>query len=316
MQNPLLLRAQGCLLGQLSGDSLGSLVEFQRADQIRAAYPGGVRLLADGGTWDIIAGQPTDDSEMALALARTLVDKQAYDTAAVRQAYQGWLASGPFDSGNTTRNGLSGRSTIGSEANGALMRVSPLGIFCSRPEITHEQAIAWAMADAAQTHQSPICQQANALFVLAIADAVRNGTIPHELYQRVVAWATEMSVEPVVMDEIIAAAETPPDDFYSSQGWVLISLRNALWQMLHAPGLEEGIVDTVMHGGDADTNAAIAGAMLGALHGEESIPAQWRECVLNCRPEQGRPGVHQPRPEHYWPHDAMELAAKLVGVAE
>ena len=48
-------RARGCMLGQLAGDSLGSLVEFRTKEQIRAEYPGGVRLLADGGTFDLIA---------------------------------------------------------------------------------------------------------------------------------------------------------------------------------------------------------------------------------------------------------------------
>ena len=61
-------RAQGCLLGQLAGDALGSLVEFQSLEEIRRNYPGGVRELADGGTRSTIAGQPTDDSEMALLL--------------------------------------------------------------------------------------------------------------------------------------------------------------------------------------------------------------------------------------------------------
>ena len=65
-------RAQGCLLGQLAGDALGSLVEFQSPEEIRRNYPKGVQELADGGTWNTIAGQPTDDSEMALLLARML----------------------------------------------------------------------------------------------------------------------------------------------------------------------------------------------------------------------------------------------------
>ena len=95
-------------------------------------------------------------------------------------------------------------------------------------------------------------------------------------------------------------------------GWVLIALQNALWQMLHASNLEEGVVDTVMQGGDTDTNAAIAGALLGAVYGEEAVPAQWRESILNCRPEAGRPGVHKPRPAEYWPVDALELADALL----
>ena len=81
-------RAQGCLLGQLAGDALGSLVEFQTPEQIRREYPGGVRELADGGTWNTIAGQSTDDSEMALLLARMLVKNGSYESEAARKEYQ------------------------------------------------------------------------------------------------------------------------------------------------------------------------------------------------------------------------------------
>ena len=80
-------RAQGCLLGQLAGDALGSLVEFETPEQIRREFPNGVRELADGGTWSTIAGQPTDDSEMALLLARMLADQGRYDPEEARKAY-------------------------------------------------------------------------------------------------------------------------------------------------------------------------------------------------------------------------------------
>ena len=50
-------RALGCLLWQLAGDALGSLVEFQSPEEIRHSYPEGVRDLANGGTWDTLAGQ-------------------------------------------------------------------------------------------------------------------------------------------------------------------------------------------------------------------------------------------------------------------
>ena len=59
----MLERAQSCLLGQLAGDALGSLVEFQTPEHIRREYPNGVRELAAGGTWNTIADQPTDDSD-------------------------------------------------------------------------------------------------------------------------------------------------------------------------------------------------------------------------------------------------------------
>ena len=81
----LLSRAQGCLLGQLAGDALGSLVEFKSPECIRRTYPEGVRELADGGTFNTMAGQPTDDSEMALLLARHFVQRGTYDAEAARK---------------------------------------------------------------------------------------------------------------------------------------------------------------------------------------------------------------------------------------
>ena len=100
-------RAIGCLLGQVVGDSLGSLVEFRSPQDSARQYPDGVRDLADGGTWNTIAGQPTDDSELALDLARTLVGQTSWSSETVAAAYAGWSASRPFDIGGTTRQALS-----------------------------------------------------------------------------------------------------------------------------------------------------------------------------------------------------------------
>ncbi len=58
-------RAQECLFGQLAVDALGSLVEVQSPDEIRSSYPDGFRELADDGTWNTFAVQPTDNSELA-----------------------------------------------------------------------------------------------------------------------------------------------------------------------------------------------------------------------------------------------------------
>ncbi len=125
-------RAQGCLMGQLAGGALGSLVEFWTPEEIRERYPAGLRELADGGVWGTIAGQPTHDSEMALALARTLAECGTYDAEAVRRAYVEWLDSDPFDCGNTVWRGLRGEPNPLSQANGALMRISPPGASARR----------------------------------------------------------------------------------------------------------------------------------------------------------------------------------------
>lgn len=306
----ILSRAQGCLLGQLAGDSLGSLVEFQSPEDIARKYPDGVRELADGGTWSTIAGQPTDDSEMALMLARTLIKRGSYDAEEALKAYVLWLNSHPFDCGNTVAAGLRGMPNPASQANGALMRISPLGIFCwnKDPETTSRLA----QQDAALTHPHPVCLQGNSLFAMAIAEAISHSKSPQELYEDIKQWAAKMRVEKSLEQAILNAADSPPTEYVHQQGWVIIAFQNALWQLLHALSLEECVVDTVMRGGDTDTNAAIAGALLGAVHGRTVIPERWVDGLLNCRPETGRLGVIRPRPECFWPVDALEIAWRLV----
>ena len=303
-------RARGCLLGQLAGDSLGSLVEFKTPEEIRRMYPDGLRELADGGIWNTLAGQPTDDSEMALLLARLLVKLGDYSSEMALAAYRFWKESDPFDCGATIAAGLRGCCNLDSQANGAMMRVSPLGIFGVNHSL--EQAAAWARQDAALTHPNEVCVQANALFVMAISHAIRTGASPESLYAHIAGWAEEADVAPILADAVRSAAESPPPVYTRRQGWVLIAFRNALWQLLHAPSLEEGVVDTVMRGGDTDTNAAICGALLGAVHGLEAIPGQWVNAVLNCRPQEDSPGVYRPRPKCFWPVDALELADALL----
>ena len=310
----VLSRAQGCLLGQLIGDSLGSLVEFKRPADILRRYPDGVRDMADGGTWGTIAGQPTDDSEMALILARTMVEQGRFDAAQIRNAYVFWLNSDPFDCGTTISSGLTGWHNPASQANGAMMRISPLGVYGVNHEL--EQVAEWARQDAAVTHIHPICQQANALFAMAITHAVRTESSADDLYQQVMMWAEGMDAHESLKKTVAGAADSPPIDFVSSQGWVLIAFRNALWQLLNAENMEEGIVDTIMRGGDTDTNAAICGALLGAVYGREAIPHRWVETVINCRPRAGVAGVRRPRPECFWPADALELAERLIARAD
>jgi ADP-ribosylglycohydrolase len=107
-----------------------------------------------------------------------------------------------------------------------------------------------------------------------------------------------------------AAKGIAPTDYFTHQGWVLVALQNAFW-CLHTLDFEEGLVQTVARGGDTDTNAAIAGALLGAHGGREKIPARWVLPVLACRPL-AEAGALRPRPMEYWPDDVLELAEALL----
>jgi ADP-ribosylglycohydrolase len=303
-----LSRAQGCLLGQVAGDNLGALVEFAKAVEIEAAHGDGPRRLVDGGTWGILAGQPTDDSEMALALARSILASGRYDRERVGRAYRSWLASGPFDSGNTVRSALGGRPVPESQANGALMRASPLGILAHA--MPPAAAARIAREDAALTHVHPACGDANAAFVVAVSHAVREGDGAEAAWAAARRWCDEGGASPLVLEALDAARHAPPVCDEAERGWVRIALQNAFFELLHAPSLEQGVVATVRRGGDSDTNAAIAGALLGAVHGRPAVPSQWRSMVLSCRPLAGH--ARHPRPREYWAVDLLEIAENLL----
>ena len=279
----MLARAQGCLLGQLAGDSLGGLVEFQSPAAIEKEYPQGCRDLKDGGAWGIMAGQPTDDSELALVLARTLVHVGKYDARAAIDAYVHWYKSRPFDIGSTIGQALNAAAEVPSgpervihanscanptsQSNGSLMRISPLGIFGAGRA---EQAAAWAREDSRLTHPNPVCQDACAVFVATVAAAIERGGKPESIYAAALAEAAKPGVQTEVFQAMKDAWNAPPKDYTKHMGWVLIALQNALYQLLHAATLEEGVVDTVMRGGDTDTNGAIAGALTGSC--------SWKGC--------------------------------------
>jgi ADP-ribosyl-[dinitrogen reductase] hydrolase len=292
-------RAQGCLLGQAIGDSLGSLVEFKSAAEIAQLFPEGVRNLADGGVYHTIAGQPTDDTEMALALARCLVSNKEFLPEKVLDAYREWMTTRPVDIGTTTERGLLGLHTTESESNGSLMRVSPLGVWAAGDPVRAARA---ARLDSALTHPNPLCVEACAAYAAAIAVGVA-GAGRGAMLEAALANSSGRAREAI-------ESASPPQDFFSRMGWVLVSLQNAFFH-LSKSNLEEALVTTVAAGGDTDTNAAICGALLGAAHGKSAVPSRWILPVLACRSTLDA-GAPRPRPATYWPDDVLELAEALL----
>jgi ADP-ribosylglycohydrolase/fructose-1,6-bisphosphatase/inositol monophosphatase family enzyme len=300
-----LRRAQGCLLGQVAGDALGALVEFQGSSRIEKSYPDGLHDLADGGPWSILAGQPTDDSELALTLARCLVRNRDFDPGVTAQAYRNWLRSGPFDIGMTTAAALSGEPAPTSQANGSLMRVSPIGIFAAG---NPEKAARFAADDSKLTHPHPVCIAACAGFAAAIAVGVDGGD-RQAMFDAALEYGGELS--PRLRETLSASQIGLPADYETQMGWVLIALQNAFFYLKAGTSVADAVVATVSRGGDTDTNAAIVGALLGAVGGRAEIPDQWRLMVLSCRASTAL-GALQPRPQEYWADDLMELAEGLL----
>lgn len=309
--NTEIFRAQGCLLGQCVGDALGQMVEFRWKEEILAEYPKGVRDMFDGGTWNTLAGQPTDDTELALMLARSIISEKKFAPEKVLEAYLYWLDSGPFDCGGATQLGLTGQPSEDSQANGSLMRISPLGVYGSRFDLN--TVADWAMQDSLFTHPNIVCQKSVAIFATTIAEAIATGANKVKLYENALKRANEdQYFEPSVFETLERAGDYPPEQFGPQCGWVLIAFQNAFYRLLHAKDAEQAIIETVNEGGDTDTNGAICGALVGAVYGIESIPERWRTVVLNCRPSKDNPAALRPRPKCFWPVDVLEVAEELL----
>lgn len=319
-------RAQGSLLGQIAGDALGSMVEFKTAEEIERLYPGGPSVIEGSRQFRTLPGQPTDDSELAILLARSILSAGRYDQEAAARAYVWWYESDPFDIGRATSQALNAGSRgqkegklvapaeeqgadASTEANGALMRVSPLGIYGWKLE--ERALVEFARQDCRLTHSNKACQDANVVYVLTIARAIKTGGTGEVLYRYARDVAGGLRLHPKVAKALESAAAAPPADFMTHQGWVLLALQNAFYQLVHSASFAGGVVDTVRRGGDTDTNAAIAGALLGAVYGLDAVPQQWRDAVLGCRPDKGLPKTQQPRPQQLWPADCLQVAARL-----
>ena len=312
-------RAKGCLFGQVIGDNLGALVEFEREDEIARCYPDGVRDLREGGTWDILAGQATDDSELALALARTLIETKHYDRDVVADAYGDWYASGPFDCGTTIARALSAVAMAGagckaeaassqasadSQANGSLMRVSPIGIWAREPDVADRVA----REDSQLTHPHETCVDACGAFAAAIAEGIRSGD------RTAMFRVAQSHAGTKAVNEALERADKGQElEGYCGweSGWVLLALQNAFCHLRRGVTVKDALVATVGKGGDTDTNAAIAGALLGATDGLSTIPRRWVMPVQACRPHEAL-GTRNPRPMTYWPDDLAAIAETLL----
>ncbi len=194
------------------------------------------------------------------------------------------------------------------------MRVSPLGIFGAGRDGPVEALESMARQDAGLTHPHPVCADCSAVFTGALAHAIRTGATAREVHGFACGRAAAMGVHPTVTAALEAAAtgHGMPVLEASPRGFVLKAFQAAFHQLLHAPSLEDGLAAIVEAGGDTDTNGAIAGALLGAVHGVRAIPLQWLDRVLTCRPLYGLPGVERPRPPEFWPVDALALAENLL----
>ena len=268
--------------GLMVGDALGAPAEFCYHEDIMGRYPHGLQEMVPGFCicTDRRVGEVTDDTQMAYCLHIALQDAHGWSAEAARKRYLEWLATDPPYIGEATYDALTGNPNDESQGNGALMRVLPIALWAAQhPDFDWQTA---AREDAAITHPHPVCAECNVVYVYALLHAIKNQTTPQELYDVTLAWAMEQGISSAVINVLLNAAAERPDYDGEHIGWVLIALQSVFYQLLHAASFKDAMVDIVSAGGDTDTNAAIAGALLGILYGESTIPHKWIAAVCKA----------------------------------
>ena len=260
-------RALGAFLGLATGDALGATVEVMTKEEIASTH--GVHRTISGGGWlRLKAGQVTDDTEMTLALGRSLIRRGTCDVRDICEEFADWLKAGPVDVGNTCRRGirryiaqgtLAGPPSDGDAGNGAAMRVLPIALATLG---RREDAKAWTIAQCHITHHHPLSDAAALAFV--------------EMTQALVFGADRSAVLHLAenLQEQVPALRFSPYPGLSS-AYVVETVQTVFHYYFTTDSFTDCLVATVNQGGDADTTGALASMLAGATYGTSAIPRIW-----------------------------------------
>jgi ADP-ribosyl-[dinitrogen reductase] hydrolase len=313
MEMPRSHRVAGALVGSAVGDALGAPFEFGPPGQFTARFPTEARGVATEmcGSPGREPGGFTDDTQLALLLGTSLVERGGLDEADVFERFRSWAAADPPDIGRQTRAVLtSGRpwdvaaaehsARSGHAAgNGSLMRMTPAAIRFSRDG--RDATMAAARRTSALTHGDPSAGEGCAIFAELVRVALDGGdplaavpaalaAVAPELRQK---WAT-------VLDP-----GWTPERATEGNGAVWPALGQAVWALRRGRSFAEVLRLVIDLGGDTDTVAAVAGGLAGAVHGVAGIPIRWTSVVHGRVPGHG---------DHvWWLADLHHLAAALDG---
>jgi ADP-ribosylglycohydrolase len=297
-------RIRGLVFGQAIGDALGLATEFMSRDGVRRHYPNGVRKYADmvqdehRRRWQ--PGDWTDDTEQFLCILDSLLEHRAVRPTDIARRIKLWADRDGRGIGTTTLRVLEVPGYLEQPAraaelvwrhrrrnlapNGAVMRCSILAAWHhGNPELL------WADAKAMChiTHHDPRCVDSCRLITALVATLLRDEPPPSDpacLLQadcdpRTLAW-----LHAVDGPDIAALHLDEPN----SSGYTLRTSSAGWWAAHHPGSFEEGLLAVVHAGGDADTNGAVAGSLLGARFGFEAIPPRWLEGLLRYEELDGR----------------------------
>jgi ADP-ribosyl-[dinitrogen reductase] hydrolase len=302
----------GLFIGQLIGDALGTRYEFLKINEVKETiiddtdqYKNPLKILG-GGPFYLSAGNFTDDSELALGIWYSMLTKDRYDITDISNVFYKWFNSKPFDIGRATRNAFENGSTYVkmknnatvsnkfSLSNGCLMKISPVGIVGILGYSNDIKKCAKEVCELTNPH--PLCIDMCVAYVVAIQEAIISGD-PIKAYLKAKTTATHSLTKELLNDALYknnpvkkmknmdnekeGYEEVVTDGAY--MGYIGIAFQNAFYQLLHREpnknGFYDCLVDTIMLGGDTDTNACIAGALYGACYGIKKMPKDWLNAV-------------------------------------
>lgn len=302
-------RIGGMLLGVFTGDALGAAYEFKKDMEKLKTYNGTIkdkvtsfnRFTKTSKTFPL--GTVTDDSEMTIALIRALCAKGIYNRDSVISEYLKWAnSSGTHMMGKNTRELLKGVTTINgyqnrmnkmikeaedkkqeiTQSNGSLMRACPLAVLNDFNNI---------YTDCDITNPNTVNRDCSSVYVVMLWLLLRGYQLD-EIYPMIKSAAKTQEIK----DLLVFVEAHPPikgsngsliikdkqEFLYLTEGskksWVVNALYCALvalkWSFI--PDVENAfgaLLDWVIQhpGSDTDTNAAIAGAVIGAKYGYQAI---------------------------------------------
>ncbi|MGH2579516.1 MAG: ADP-ribosylglycohydrolase family protein [Actinomycetota bacterium] len=275
-------RIRGSVLGLALGDAVGAPFEGRRAPDVPDPLPA-LELPWRG----LPPGSTTDDTAMARNLVRSLAARGELDPDDLIARHLEWYRSGPPDVGAFTRRVLS-RVDRGEDAfeaarsvweergpevsagNGSVMYCAPLGLaYANRAE----ELVEVAPKLSALTHFDERCRTAVVALTLTVA-ALTRGQSPEGAVAAGLAVVVDREggeeLEYLVEMAGVGRRIDGPD-----QGFCLFTAGVALQSLLGTGDFEIEVSRVVALGGDTDTNAAVAGALLGTVVGENGLPQTW-----------------------------------------
>ncbi|PZR07668.1 MAG: ADP-ribosylglycohydrolase family protein [Archangium gephyra] len=315
-------RQRGALLGLAVGEAMGIRMDQRNvpAANFPNLNDGPYLEPMGGGRLELRRGQVTWPSEMAQVLSQSLRNQRRYDVFDVAKSYARWLPTtleapeamkAPMEwisEGRSPEN--TGRRAWLESAqrlrdNAPLARTTPIGVFFHARRDERVQA---SLEDVSITHFDPLTQLACSTFNGILAAAISAPGERLEPDQLLKVAEAELSLAASVLgrkesdwvgqtkdgadwlrEDFKYAQDDDPElygpDLHLFRPWpseTRVTYRLAFWELFHAPSLEAALIDVANRGGHSTVNCAVTGALFGAIFGDEAIPRDWEERVLEA----------------------------------